>query len=124
MKIIVVAGPVNSGKSHFARYIGTLHAEYGLYSTDDYIRQEIKWDDLPGAVAHDILRDVMHETFIIEGVRALSVVYHNQWADKVDRIWWGERNTKNPKHLGLLTRQYNLVELMKLTDKVKLFPYV
>lgn len=123
MKLVVIAGPARCGKTFWAMYLANLF-NWDVISTDDF--KDLEWDDVPGAIMEEIKTYEKHnqkaEYLILEGVRALSAVYHNQLKDRVAIIWWGEHDPKKKGCEGLLKRQQDLLDLMDLG--VRKFPWV
>jgi adenylate kinase family enzyme len=113
-EIILICGPAGGGKSTLARKLAT--PGHALVSTDDYISS--RWDAVPLAAAVDVSGYIKAgKSVVLEGVRALSVVYHNPSLRKhVTKVYWCDRGRDNKPGSfarGLLTRQRELLRLMK-----------
>ena len=101
--LIVVSGPAGGGKTTFAK---SLEGDgVRVISTDDFIG--IPWDEVSSAVA-EAMKDPP-PTVVIEGVRAISSVYHLGLIPDV--VYW-VRYGRKPRTKALESRQIVLLKMM------------
>lgn len=109
--IILVAGPAGGGKSTFAKKLAEMRG-LKIVCTDDY--KDLPWAEVPHKVARDCWvameggKDV-----ILEGVRALSTIHHEEMAPMVSEFWWAHVGKLKPNCEGMHRRQEDLAHSMR-----------
>lgn len=105
--LIVVAGPPGGGKTTFAE--GLKGEDVEVISTDDFIH--LPWENVPAAVGQAI-KASKAPNVVVEGVRAVSCVYHMGMTPDV--VYWVHIQQQKRGGRGLTIRQRELLNKMKI----------
>lgn len=112
--LIIVAGPAGGGKTTHARKLAE-ETGYAVVHTDDW--KDSPWSSVPKEVKKVV--EAIDRPLILEGVRALSCVFHNGWGAIVEIVWWCDHGPGRDGCEGLETRQRRLVSEMGMHAKLQ-----